>query len=230
LKGFGHSVLSLAVHKETEPVEFAVEQATFMLFLGESVCPKILSVNEQSYVMEYLRPTPLFIDSLVKQEQKLAKLVWSRDLDDVPYAKVVDDESWHEELEKTIGIKVPEWAWRNDDPCLIHGDPTLDNTYGKKGGGIRIADPIPPHRLIRPSIKAVDHGKILQSLLGWEVVLRGATRLKYEMPSFMKHNSSAMRAIFWCMVALKRIALRNSKGSAGRWAGDIAKELEECIR
>jgi hypothetical protein len=227
LRGFGHSTLTLAVHKETVPVEFAVEQATFMLFLGEKVCPKILSVNDISYVMEFLYPVMPDAYSLLDHELMLEKLIWNRSLDDVPYAKQIGDNSWISELEKTIRVTVPDWAL--DTPCLIHGDPTIDNTLVTKEGCTRIADPIPPHRLIRPSIKAIDHSKLLQSLVGWEVVLRGAPYVEYAWPKFMEDYDTAMRAVFWGMVALKRIALRNSTSSAGKWAIQMAEEFRLCI-
>jgi hypothetical protein len=227
LRGYGHSTLSLAVHKETIPVEFGLEQATFMLFLGEQVCPKILSMDNAGYVMEYLRPARVSYDSLWNQELFLELYVWGRSLEDIPYAKQIGDESWRGELEKSIGVTVPDWAL--DTTCLIHGDPTLDNTLENKNGSIIVTDPIPPHRLIRPSIKAIDHGKILQSLLGWEVVLRGISCVEYEWPKFMQDYDTARRAVFWAMVALKRIALRNNTSNAGQWAERMAKELESCI-
>jgi hypothetical protein len=227
LRGFGHSTLSLAVHKETEPVEFAIEQATFMMFLGEDVCPKILSFNDTSYVMEYLQPTKPLERSIRVQELFLNAYVWNRGLDDAPYAKQIGDESWRSELAESIGIEVPDWAL--DVPCLIHGDPTLDNTLLTKEGLIRIADPIPPHRLVRPSIMAIDHGKMLQSLLGWEVVLRGMPKVDYIFPEFLEHYDIARRAIFWCIVALKRIALRNNTSNAGQWAKLMAQELQQCV-
>jgi len=229
LRGYGHSTLSLAVHKATEPVEFAHEQAEFMLFLGEQVCPRILSVDEIGYVMEFLQPARIFVDSVWAQERFLYKNVWTRSLEDVPFAKIIGDDTWHGELSRTIGIDVPEWAI-NEPICLIHGDPTLDNTLMINNGSIRITDPIPPHRLVRPSIRAIDHGKILQSFLGWEVVFRGMPRVEFMWPSFMLDIDSAKRAVFWCMVALKRIALRNNSCNAGLWAQTIGEELKQCLQ
>jgi hypothetical protein len=227
LRGYSNSHLLLTVHKETILSEFAIEQATFMMFLGKNVCPKIISVDASSYVMEYLRPIWVYEYSLQIQEEFLENRVWNRSLEDIPYAKQIGDESWRIELEKSIGITVPDWAL--DTHCLIHGDPTLDNTLITTAGEIRIADPIPPHRLIRPSIKAIDHGKMLQSFLGWEVVLRGLERVEYNWPNFMQDYDTARQAVFWTMVALKRISLRNNTYNAGRWAEHMAKELEKCM-
>jgi hypothetical protein len=198
-----------------------------MLFLGEKVCPKILSINDISYVMEFLYPVMPDEHSIQDHELILENLVWNRSLDDVPFAKQIDDDSWKIELQKTVGVRVPDWAL--DTPCLIHGDPTLDNTLVTKDGFIRIADPIPPHRLVRPSIRAIDHSKILQSLVGWEVVLRGNPYIEYAWPKFMEDYDTARRAVFWSTVALKRIALRNRKCNAGRWAIQMSEELELCV-
>jgi len=226
LCGFGHSKLSLAVYKETVPIEFALEQATFMMFLGKQITPKILSFNDTGYVMEYLRPAKMFVNSLREQERFLNLFIWERQLSEAPFTKQIGDESWRLELWETIRVKVPDWAL--DTPCLIHGDPTLDNTLEGSDTFIRITDPIPPHRLMRPSIRAIDHGKILQSFLGWEVVLRGTPRIEFQWPTFMCSYESARRAVFWCMVALKRIALRNNTSNAGKWAESMAGELEKC--
>jgi hypothetical protein len=227
MKGYSRASLTLAVYKQTHPSEFAFAQAGFMMYLGEQICPKILMMNNNSYVMEYLPPYSPFVDpqALLKIEQALEQHVWNRSLDTVPYAKLIGDESWREELATSINVEVPDWAM--DEPCLIHGDPTIDNVLMAEDGP-RITDPIPPHWLKRPSIKAVDHAKMLQSFLGWEAVLRGTPKIDYKMPNFMMEYKSARRAVFWCIVALKRIALRNNTGCAGVWAEDLAKELMKC--
>ena len=111
---------------------------------------------------------------------------------------------------------------------VIHGDPTLDNVLMTKDGFMRLTDPIPAKWLRKPSIKAVDHGKILQSLLGWEVVLRGADLIQYEFPWFMSTDASSARdAIFWAKVALERIAKRDIFDAATQWANRVAVGLEE---
>jgi len=218
----------LAVHKKTTPVEFAKEQATFMLFLGEAVCPKILSIDDTGYVMEYLKPAITYTGSLFRQEMFLSRRVWERSLEDIPYAKQIGDASWRHVLEESIFLSVPDWAL--EEPCLIHGDPSIDNTLeARHGGNIRITDPIPPHRLVRPSIRAIDHSKILQSFLGWEVVLRGVPRIEYDFPKFMQEYDTARRAVFWTIIALKRIALRNNTSNAGKWAERMGQELLRCI-
>jgi hypothetical protein len=108
----------------------------------------------------------------------------------------------------------------------IHGDPTLDNVLMTKQGFIRITDPIPPKWLRKPSILAVDHGKMLQSLLGWEVVLRGASYMQYTWPKFMNDYQTAQSAVFWAKVAVERIAKRDINDRITQWATHVALELE----
>jgi hypothetical protein len=59
-----------------------------------------------------------------------------------------------------------------DDPCRVHGDPTIDNCMLRGGGELVITDPIPPG-IHLPSIRALDIGKVIQSAAGYEEVARG---------------------------------------------------------
>ena len=191
LRGYSDASLCLAVCKRIDPPLFAIDQAVYMKFLGEDICPKILGICEDCYFMEYLFPAELHEDSLVVQENFLQQ-VWDRG--------------------------------------IIHGDPTLDNVLMTKQGFMRITDPIPPQWLRKPSIQAVDHGKILQSLLGWETVLRGAPYIWYKMPKFMCSLATAKEAVFWAMVAIQRIAGRDINDRVTQWATIIGKELEELCK
>jgi hypothetical protein len=225
LQGFSKAKLSLAVYKEPISKEYALEQATYMMFLGEGICPKIFAINDTGYAMEYLQQPGEFQPfALWDTEYLLEKCVWNRRLEDSPFAKLIGDLSWKDVQKSQIGIEVPDWAL--DIPCLIHGDPTIDNTLKTNGNGIRLTDPIPPHRLNKPSIKAVDHGKILQSMLGWEVVLRGIPRIDYAWPKFMGEYNSARRALFWAMVSVKRIGYHNWDAKATEWSKRVGGELE----
>jgi hypothetical protein len=110
----------------------------------------------------------------------------------------------------------------------IHGDPTLDNVLMTRQGLMRITDPIPPQWLRKPSVIAVDQGKILQSLLGWEVVLRGVQLIEYDWPKFMSEYNTAKKSIYWAKVAVERIAKRDIFDSATQWATRVAEGLESC--
>jgi len=212
--GYSQAHISLAVFKRTEPPELALAQARFMDYLGPEVCPRIYAVNDDSYCMEYLYPVEFHHDSLIVQESFLERHVWCREV------KVRD----RDPLFDTLPL------WVKEPKCVIHGDPTLDNVLMTKDGMMRITDPIPPAFLRKPSIKGVDHGKILQSFLGWEVVLRGAPQIQYQWPNYMQDYDTAKRAIFWAMVALKRIAKRDIFDSATQWATRVGKGLEELCK
>lgn len=173
--------------------------------------------------MEWLNTPSYHKQSLSVQENFLEGLVWNKKYDWVH----VKEEEWQEALSTTIGIKVPPWAL--DEIAVIHGDPTLDNLLITRKGHIRITDPVPPNWLKKPSIIAVDHGKILQSFLGWETVLRGVPFQQYDFPRFMHQESSAKRAVFWCMVALKRLVFRGYNPNVTLWAKEIGRELEKCV-
>lgn len=221
LKGYSGARLSLAVYKETIPADFAIQQGSYMEYLTSSVCPRILSYTDNGYVMEYLESIRSGSESIRLIEQVLHHHVWSR-------PNIIFADNWKQELSKTLGFDIPKWAL--EKPCLIHGDPTIDNTLRTPTGFIRITDPIPPINLMRPSIRSVDCGKMLQSILGWETALRGASFTEYDWPLFMKREDTAQRAVFWCMVALKRISLRNTdKNKPGIWAEVVSKELEKCV-
>jgi hypothetical protein len=222
---YGHSPARLihTVFKTGDTPEFILDQAIYMEHLGPSVCPKVLAYNQDGYIMEYLYPAKMLASSIRDQEKFLADNVWCRPSifcsDFLPEAR-----RWYCVLIKSIDIVVPRWAFALEEPCLIHGDPTLDNML-LKDGQIRITDPIPPQYLNRPCLRSVDQGRLLQSFLGWETVLRGMPHISYMWPEFMCDYKTALRAIFWCMVVLKRISVKDTT-NAGIWAGKIAEELQ----
>jgi hypothetical protein len=206
------------------PKHFAPQQAIFMHDLGTKICPRILAINGEGYCMEYLQPYLFTSDTPKEIEKALEIHVWNRI--GIPYEALSD--YWRKDLIDTINLEVPEWAL--DTLCLIHGDPTLDNCLMTEEGGLRITDPIPVSWLKRPSIRAIDHGKILQSILGWEVVLHGYPIIQYKWPDFMQDHDTAYQAVFWCMVALERIHLRGKHDSyPALWAKHVAEELQDCV-
>jgi len=220
MHGYSEAEISLAVFKKLTNSRFATDQAAFMSYLGEDVCPKVLMVGDGSYCMEYLLPVEHHEDSLLAQERLLKDLVWV-----TKQNWGQGENEWRHIIRNKIGVEVPDWAL--EQPCVIHGDPTCDNVLMTKQGFIRITDPIPPLWLNKPSILAVDHGKLLQSFLGWETVLRGMPPIEFTWPEFMTRYDSAMRGVFWAMVAIKRIAYRDISTNITKWANRLGKELEE---
>jgi hypothetical protein len=220
-KGYSDSTLTLWVNKKSERFGFAADQAVFMSYLGEQVCPKILAMNHTHYCMEYLNPAQLNTDSLLVVENLLEEFVWYRN--DSRWVNT-DEYAWRYSIYDNLGVDVPNWAL--GPHCVIHGDPTCDNML-VRDTELVITDPIPPQWLNKPSIVAVDHGKILQSFLGWETVLRGIPLKEYTWPKFMYNNETARRAVFWAMIAIKRIAFRNMTPRITTWAKLVAEELDK---
>ncbi len=219
LRGYSEATLTLSVYKTAIPHKFAIDQAMFMEFLGDKVCPKILVMNNTGYCMEYLQPARSSANNIRMIEATLRSFVWNR------VSSMIPTSPWRIHLRETLTMDIPDWAL--SERFLIHGDPTIDNCLIAMDGSLRITDPIPPPWLKRPSILYVDYGKMLQSLLGWEVVLRGSNPIEYAWPDFMLKPESARGAVFWCMVALRRICLRSKDDDKpGQWAAHIAKELE----
>jgi hypothetical protein len=218
MAGHSHARLSHAVYKYDGTSGYLSKQATFMQHLGEKICPKIIAVNDSGYCMEYLSPAPYFPITACILEDILDQHVWGRR--PPPYIP------WKDKLAESINISREqlEAYTRNADYCLIHGDATIDNLLIAQDCSYRVTDPIPPLYLTRPSIKAVDQGRILQSILGWEVVLRGVPQIEYTWPKFMQELDSALCAMFWCMVVLRRIAVKDNS-NAGKWAQRISEEL-----
>lgn len=192
-----------------------------MMALGPSVTPRVLAVaNSQAYVMEKLVTVPVTPDLPVWIETRLARLVWSR-----PPMPVQADYSV---LPKAVG-PIPDWAL--DAPaCLTHGDPTFANTlFNPDDNNLRFCDPVYPRRV--PQIAAIDHGKILQSMLGWERVLCG-----WKYPSsgwlpvhFLQDPMTARRALYWCRVALLRACDHALPPRVEHWAQYVAGSIESFL-
>lgn len=203
-----------------------MEEARYTEFLGDKVCPVILGswyIGEKSagMALQYLPMNRMLLSPLlVKVRNLLEILVWPRPCMQ-PHSL-----SWPERLSERLGIEVPDWIER-EQPCLIHGDPTLANIVDL-GGHLRILDPKPPGRGI-PSLRSVDRGKMIQSLMGWELAL-GAEDLrlltdKLLWPFADLDDENLSRAIWWCMIHFLRIVQREGDTELGRWSSGAADEL-----
>ena len=184
--------------------------------------PHVFQVYARSYVMERLIVPPMWaLDHEVIFHHLLSALsvhVWSRpaevehDVDEteVKYAMLCERFQLHEicaELDHLLDTI----QWDKLKRCLTHGDPTLDNVMFREDDasvGVVIGDPIPATPAV-PDIRAVDLGKILQSLLGWEETRYGlrAFRLRIgteDLHRWVTDKNEWCATIFWSVVHMLR--------------------------
>ena len=105
-------------------------------------------------------------------------------------------------------LKVRERVeWDSLRKCLTHGDPTYDNVMVHPNGRIILIDPIPATSAV-PDLMAVDIGKIMQSLKGYEemryapylVVDAGELDTLHYLVSEIEWEA----AEYWCIVHFLR--------------------------
>lgn len=181
----------------------AYAEARHAEILGTSVCPVIYRTTEFHYYMELLEPVQPFPRLLREIERKLESKVWCREWYQV-------EKIWDVNLSDQLGINIPSFVVEGNSPYVAtHGDPTASNAAWRDEELI-LLDPRPPRPGI-PSLAAVDHGKILQSMAGWEAVAYGQPFVHYDEPKFVENGDELRRALFWCFVAARRIRYKELK-------------------
>jgi len=131
------------------------------------VLPRVYSFGDGWALMEKLSPTvPPFYETFTRLQE-----LWMHTL----RFPLDPDPDWPEHV-LDYGYRIapdlaaPLAAWLTPGcsvPVVTHGDPTLDNmmSRGEHGEPV-LVDPLPPERHT-PPLRALDVGKILQSLWGW---------------------------------------------------------------
>lgn len=121
--------------------------------------------------------------------------------------------------------------WRSLQPGLTHGDCIVDNVgfrqYSKKiGGEIVILDPIPAKDPL-PNWRAVDVGRIIQSMVGYESVryrresitldydIAVATTLNWYMPKNFDVNE-ARAAVYFSIIHMLRGVRTTTPGTSAQ--------------
>jgi len=193
--------------------------------------PRVYAVDETSYVMERLVDPPYamlnhraFLSRVFMVLQELrwrpaavrlnhdAHLLKLRDLPIVRNAHELD----------RFAILGERIDWDTLNVGLTHGDPTLDNVM-LRGSDIVLIDPIPATPAV-PDLWSVDTGKLLQSLLGYEVLRYADTtydwRLEPEhLRQLVQNNNEWQATVYWCVVHLLRAIpyMPNEDVVAGIW-------------
>lgn len=193
--------------------ERVATQAEWIMRNRSSAVPVIFDTTATGYTMERLdeiTPFTLSVADLDAIMGRLARGIWIHNAEvrlSIPahYDKLHDlEERYASEDMKLFLYKQREFALDDDQrACLTHGDPTLDNVMRRMGYFV-ITDPIPATPAV-PDLWAVDLGKILQSLTGFEKVRYGASAHNpvEVQPQHLLNTldwSDRIRTVYWCVV------------------------------
>jgi hypothetical protein len=196
------------------------------------VLPRVYAVEETFYLMERLVDPPYaLLDHrvLLGQTYDALRELWWRSV-----AVTFSRDAHHAKL-RTLYTDVTKTAlladldrlgqridWSRLHGGLTHGDPTLDNVMLRESQVVLI-DPIPATPAV-PDLWSVDTGKLLQSILGYELLRYAddtyAWRLK---PSDLEHlvmnDDEWLATVYWCVVHLLRAVpyMPNEDVVAGIW-------------
>ena len=198
IKVDGNTVLKMA-GKATQKKRI-LTQARWMQERGMSVCPKILSILDNAYVMERLNEVDWSVADPVLV-MKSVKIILQDHVWNIP---ALTPQKWLAKFltyveKRAVTAKLPpemiaaildrvrqlndikgELEW-----CEIHGDPTLDNVmmrpheYGD-GCELVLTDALPYKEGKMPALKIVDLGKMLQSAWGYEQALGTKNMVPYD--------------------------------------------------
>lgn len=216
----GFSTAQLGVVKRGEGCR---EQGVLCQQLGARVAPVVRQLLPDGYEMEYLhQPAARGLLELLWIVGHLREHVWSRPAPGMPAQHGGWLEpllAWAEHgqsprLLRHIAAEYPE------EPTtgyrLIHGDPTLANLLVRRTGAepLRvITDPMPraQHRREIPSRVEVDHGKLVQSAMGWERILGVAEAPLQQADVVLAQldHADQGRALLWGAIHLERLRRRS---------------------
>jgi len=199
-------------------VDRLIAQAMMMKAVGKVVFPEIIFIGPHYYEMERLIPLKWtrarVAGDIIYEMCAMLPLIWG------PYQRVrfgdmITDA--HREYMR------PRWGphYRRMENWLdglldeevtkatrIHGDPTVENVMQRRiDQRIVFIDPIPANDYI-PSLIAIDMGKMLQSIFGYERILRPDTpvlnptdtmELAGNMTSIFMHGDKLVSWYFLCV-------------------------------
>jgi hypothetical protein len=189
--------------------------------LGRDVCPEVYVVFDNGYAMEFLEPVQPYETLLLDMENLLEAKVWCR-------PTFNRNKDWLQHLRAKVDMPDPPPPTRY---TLTHGDCTISNAM-KRGSQLLIIDPLPP----RPHVDHVpeaDMGRLIQSAMGWEVLMYGDRIIEYDPPMFWYREKERRLALWWCACLAKRIALferqREGREKVLRWTYMVAEKCFAAI-
>lgn len=215
------------------------EQGRWLLLHRSGHLPTIQSTSTYSYTMERLAergPTSLYEGRrcLGAMYTALNNSVWMRP------AEVKMD--WPAHLAKLGAIADGDYLHRLTDTaeridwdslptCLTHGDPTWDNVMFRDDTMVLI-DPLPATTAV-PDIRAVDLGKMMQSVVGFEGARYGAIHTlcdvePHDVEALCANANEWLAAQYWCAVHLLRAVPYMDEEVKPRVAA-LARSVVDCL-
>jgi len=189
--------------------------------------PEILARWDDGFAMELLLPCPTDPEWASEAAYIAAASFWNH-----RPAVSVSTAEWRSCLRDTLEIEAPDWTWIGERPCAVHGDLTLCNTMLRQtehGRTMVFGDPVYPERV--PQIAVVDQARIVQSMMGWEIMTGYQTEhVVWHEPSFLYvGNNTIPRIAFWVFVMMSRIAASPNALEERVWASHIRDQLREHL-
>lgn len=184
------------------------EQGEWLYFHESPVLPAVRALHDAGYGMEILSaPTgPVWLTIVVSRLERLwsepPTAAWN------PQATAGKIRGLLSDYDGVLGTRgravderiVPMMLFPGHSG-LTHGDPTYENLL-MRGEAVVLADPIPATPAV-PDLVEVDMGKLLQSALGWESIVRGVPRAPWRPDEVLALGNRSV-IIGWCLVHLLR--------------------------
>lgn len=192
--------------------------------IAPDLFPRILGSWEGGYALDALCPHEPNATWPI-QAERVGNHLWN-------LPPVVENADWTYFLEKTLGIVAPAWTHEDQSACATHGDMTLCNTLRRASGQIVFTDPVYPERV--PQIRHVDCARIVQSMLGWEIMTGFQTSVVSWVPPMFLHPGMPVRhlkvTLFWLSVIMARIGSSLVTTHAEKqWARHLRAEIEGVL-
>lgn len=193
--------------------------------------PQVYDVTESSYTMERLGDPPYeMLDHRVLLSRTYEALheLWRR-----PPVVRFDLNAHQDKISDLVTVKhvvqldglrrLGQYiTWPNLEVGLTHGDPTLDNVM-LRGSQVVLIDPIPATPAV-PDLRSVDTGKLLQSVLGYEVLRYAVFEYEWrlvptDLLALIGNENEWLATVYWCVVHLLRAVpyMPNEDVVAGIW-------------
>lgn len=207
--------------------ELVRDQGLYCRILGEPLMPVVHAVLDDGYIMEVLEEPDISAFTPQQILEGLEQFVWSRRAVYMHLEPHLSD--WRSKLAEFLGARhIPMWVV-DEEECLIHGDPTIANLMARERGLVLI-DPLPPRGKI-PSMRSVDRACVLQSLMGWELIIGGEFRTRYVFPDALAKldELELRRAMFWLHVKAERILPYVRDEASVEWCQRVSGRMREML-